>query len=473
MRLAIVAILRHHAPLTFPPPIRIAAPLLALAVGLAATFFEYRLNLDLDLDRHLAEVRQRADSNGLRLARLSEFLLPMGQTEALAADLKAMNEMPQLNLAGVVDDHGLVIADSTGTLHGEPVAKTPLEDASMLITPAGQKKCTHSEDSHLVLSAHPFHLGTGATGWVLMQFDRAEAVAATEADARTQLVWMASAMALLSFLLWAVLHFGFAARLGRLADSVRAFGSDDAQVPLLPGGGDEVGRVSAAFMDLGRRLRERKVEQIRLEREVLEISETERTRIGHDLHDCIGQRLTAVSMATNAAVAELEKNAPEHAGRIADIGRQLREAIGETRALSHGLAPIDLSGDGLMEALCLLATDTASCTGLRCVFDCPEPVRVPDAALAVQLYRVAQEAVNNALRHAEPTEIRIALEQHDGDLLLEVEDDGVGLPETLAAVGGIGLRLMRHRIELAGGTFEFGSAPAGGTRIVCHVKHSV
>ena len=171
--------------------------------------FEYRLNLDLDLGRHLAEVRQSADSSGRRLARLSEALLPAAQP-ALQADLEGMTELPQFEIAGVVDEKGRVLADSTGTLRGKLATATRLAKAAALITPTGEASVQHGEDARTVLSAHPFRLASGATGWVLLELDRAAAIAATKADARTQLAWMASAMALLSFALWAVLHFGFA-----------------------------------------------------------------------------------------------------------------------------------------------------------------------------------------------------------------------------------------------------------------------
>ena len=92
----------------------------------------------------------------------------------------------------------------------------------------------HGEDARTGLSAHPFRLGTGATGWVLLELDRTAAIAATKADARTQLAWMASAMALLSFALWAVLHFGFAARLGQLVDGMRALGEGKADAAGFP-----------------------------------------------------------------------------------------------------------------------------------------------------------------------------------------------------------------------------------------------
>lgn len=451
----------------FPPPIRITAPLLALVFGLVATWFDYRLNLDLDLARHLGEVRASAEANGHRLARLSERLLAAAQREALSADVEAMADFPLLEIAAVIDENGRVIADSTGTLLGQSAAATRLA-AVALIGPAGQPAVKHGEDDETVWSAHPFRIGDRNTGWVLLEFDRTQAIAAAQADARTQLRWMASAMALLGFALWAVLHFGFAARLARLAGGVRAFGEGNADAAALPRGGDEVGELSGAFSAMAAKLRERDAEQVRLEREVLEISEGERRRIGHDLHDGLGQRLTAASMTTNALVAALKADAPALAERGEDIGRQLREAIAEARSLSHGLAPVAFVDDSLMAALTALVDGTGR-GNVRCVFDATEPVRV-NAEVAGHLYRIAQEAVNNALKHAAPTEIRVGLERRDGALVLEVDDDGEGFDESAPAAAGIGLRVMRYRARLIGGALEIGSAPAGGTRISCRVK---
>ena len=162
------------------------------------------------------------------------------------------------------------------------------------------------------------------------------------------------------------------------------------------------------------------------------------------------------------------RRSPDLAARADDIGRQLREAIAEARSLSHGLAPVALEDDGLMSALAALA-ETTTRGGTRCVLDCPEPVRVPDAGTAGHLYRIAQEAVNNALKHAAPSEIRIGLEIRDGTLLMEVDDDGEGFPDTAADSSGIGMRVMRHRAQLIGGEFTITAAPAGGTRISCRI----
>jgi signal transduction histidine kinase len=221
---------------------------------------------------------------------------------------------------------------------------------------------------------------------------------------------------------------------------------------------------------MGTRLREREAEQVRLEREVLDITEGERRRIGHDLHDSLGQRLTAASMATNALVAALQTDAPTMAGRGEELGRQLREAIGEVRALSHGLAPVALVDEGLMVALTALAESSSRGVAVRCVFECPEPVRLADDSIATQLYRIAQEAVNNALKHAAASEIRIGLEHRADAIVVEIDDDGVGFDESTSHRNGIGLRVMRYRAQVIGGTFAIGSAPAGGTRISCRVE---
>jgi signal transduction histidine kinase len=454
----------------FPPPMRIIAPLLALVFGLGATWFGYRLNLESDLARARLGMHTRADANGRRVARLSEGLLAKSNRDALEDDLKTRVESSQLKIAGIADQSGRIVADSTGQLRGQRATTTPLAAAAALINQKGEAVVSDDAGRGAVISAHPFRIGERDNGWVLLEFDLTEGIAAARADAQAQLGWMALAMALLSLTLWAVLHFGFAARLGRLADSVHAFGEGGMHPSSLPAGGDEVGELASAFSVMAAKLREREIEQVRLEREVLEISEAERRRIGHDLHDGLGQRLTAASMGMNALVAALKAEAPGFAERGEEIGGQIREAIAETRSHSHGLAPIALLDDGLMSALASLAQSTSRAGIVRCVFECAEPVRVADAEVADHLYRIAQEAVNNALKHATPSEIRIALDCLDDTLVLEVDDDGEGFEEHAPPVAGIGLRVMRYRTRLIGGDLKIGSPPAGGTRISCRVK---
>ncbi len=175
-------------------------------------------------------------------------------------------------------------------------------------------------------------MGAKGTGWVLVVFDRAEAMAQAGEDARRQLRWMALSITFLCFCLWAALHFGFAARLARLAQAVRDFGEGrTSRVEELPGA-DEVHALSAAFAAMGTHLTEREAERVRLERVVLDTSEREQRRIGEDLHDGLGQQLTAASLATSGLITALESAAPSlsfrrrriWAGRFAKRSRPCR-----------------------------------------------------------------------------------------------------------------------------------------------------
>ncbi len=459
----------------FPPPVRFYAPLLVLVFGLATTWLEYELNLANDLARNLKDVKAQATVTGERLARRGARQIERGEPVLLAEDFSAWEHQPWLKEAALVDENGVVIDDSEKQWTGHQARETALAPAMRLTAKSDQnagRRQNRSADGAILFGAYPFAMGARGTGWALVIFDRADAVAQARADAIQQLRVAAAGITLVCLGLWAALHFGFAARLARLSQAVRDFGEGRADRVEAIAGGDEVQELSAAFATMAARLGEREAERARLEREVLETTERERQRIGQDLHDSLGQQLTAASLAINGLIVTLESEAPQLAPQAENLGRQVRKSIAEVRVLSHGLAPVALEDDGLMHALRELAEATARSTGVRCAFECPQPVRVPDSALAGHLYRIAQEAVNNALKHAAPREIRIGLERHEERLVLEVDDDGEGLPEALAGGDGIGRRVMRHRALLIGGSFEIGSSPAGGTRMACHIPSS-
>lgn len=454
----------------FPPPARYYAPLLVLVFGLSTTWLDYQLNLSNDLARNLRDVEAQAESTGTRLARRTTHQIERGEPALLAEDLAAWAREPWLKHAAIVDATGVIIDDSGKSWLGKQAQDTPLAPAMKVVArKAGGAAEAEDREGAQLYDAYPFSMGGRGTGWVLVVFDRAEAMNEATADARRQLRWTASAITLLCFCLWAALHFGFTARLARLAQAVRDFGEGRTSgVDAVPGG-DEVHSLSTDFAAMGKRLSEREAERARLEREILETSERERRRIGRDLHDGIGQQLTAVSLANSGLITALENTAPALVPQAETLGAQIRETIAAVRSLSHGLAPVGLQDDGLMHALHALADSTGQTARLRCVFECPAPVRVPEAAVAGHLYRIAQEAVNNALKHAAPGEIRIGLERRNGAVVLEVDDDGEGIAESGRTGQGIGLEVMRHRAQIAGGALEIGSAPAGGTRIACTI----
>jgi len=208
----------------------------------------------------------------------------------------------------------------------------------------------------------------------------------------------------------------------------------------------------------------------RLEREFLELSDREQRRIGRDLHDGLGQQLTAMELCAHGLLDEIRTAAPSTVKSLKELARQLRQAVTQTRLLSHGLSPVSLEADGLMNALRELAESTRTLARIDCEFTCHPAVLIPDAHVATHLYRIAQEAVNNALKHSQAREIHVNLED-TGDLLtLTVRDNGRGAAKSPARGTGMGLRVMKYRADLIGAKLDLDSAPRRGTRVTCAVR---
>ena len=219
-----------------------------------------------------------------------------------------------------------------------------------------------------------------------------------------------------------------------------------------------------------RALTEEMAERERLEKEILNIGEQERQRIGRDFHDSLGQHLTATAMAGQVLQ---EKLAATSAPEVPDANRVVQlveQAIELSRQLARGLAPVEITGGGLMDSLRELAANTEERFKIHCRFVGDEPVLIDDSSAAVHLYRIAQEAVNNAVKHAKASSIVIRFFNDNGVAALDVEDDGVGLPDPLPKNDGMGLRIMRHRANMIGATFAVQCRTGGGTRIACTLR---
>lgn len=220
---------------------------------------------------------------------------------------------------------------------------------------------------------------------------------------------------------------------------------------------------SPLVLRLGMDITERK----RLEREILDVARAEQQRIGQDLHDTLGQQLTGISFLAKALEQKLATRLPAEAGQAALISQMMNEAIGQTRFLARGLSPINLKAGGLAKAFQELAANVETIFGIACGSEVDEEIAIADEATATHLYRIAQEAVNNAVKHGRPSRIDVRLSRRDGMIRLSVDDDGVGLPETLESVEGLGLRIMSYRARMIGGSLEARRAEGGGTRVVC------
>jgi PAS domain S-box-containing protein len=211
-------------------------------------------------------------------------------------------------------------------------------------------------------------------------------------------------------------------------------------------------------------------EQRRLEEEILHISEMEQQRIGQDLHDGLCQQLAATELMSQLLVQRLGKRSKNAAESVAEIGKQVREAISQTRLLARNLCPVVLESEGLMGALQELAAYTEKMFRVHCEFACDKPVLVHKHDAATHLYRIAQEAVSNAIRHGKAKRITISLAALGDRTVLTVKDDGIGLPSDLSKARGMGLRIMRYRATMVGGSLSVQRDPAGGAKVVCSIQ---
>jgi PAS domain S-box-containing protein len=209
-------------------------------------------------------------------------------------------------------------------------------------------------------------------------------------------------------------------------------------------------------------------ERKQLERAILQAVNREQYRIGNDLHDGLGQELTGIALMLRGVAGRLTAEYPPILPEIEGITRLVSNAIESTRALARGLSPVNLERGVLQDALEGLAMHAAELYGVQII--CTHRVntiRPLSAELANHLYRIAQEAVRNAVRHGQARTIRLHLHGSRAKVRLTVTDDGVGMPADAVDAAGMGLKIMRYRARILGGEVRFERGEAGGTRIVC------
>jgi hypothetical protein len=205
-----------------------------------------------------------------------------------------------------------------------------------------------------------------------------------------------------------------------------------------------------------------------LEKQIIEISDREQARIGHDLHDGLCQFLVSTAFHCKRLLERLEADHRPEAADVEKIFDLLDTAITQARRLACGLYPVQLEADGLGSALEELADSARARFKIDCVAECVPPVFVPDNTVATHLYRIAQEALNNAVRHGQPSSIAIRLQMSNHRLELTIRDDGVGLAQH-GKSDGLGMHIMDYRTRTIGGALEIRGEPGGGTTVRCSV----
>lgn len=201
----------------------------------------------------------------------------------------------------------------------------------------------------------------------------------------------------------------------------------------------------------------------RMEKEALDVSEREQRRIGQDLHDGVCQQLTGISLLSRSLQHRLDGQAATEAGQVTQL---ISDCIEQTRRVTRGLHPVPDEPAGLQLALKELADSVSETAKIACRLECPEPVPVPDQNAATNLYRIAQEAVQNALRHAEAGSIVIVLRADEDAITLAVSDDGHGLLPRRSG-RGLGLEIMNYRAHTLGAEMKIRPGEGRGTVVTC------
>lgn len=239
---------------------------------------------------------------------------------------------------------------------------------------------------------------------------------------------------------------------------------DTALLDLLP----TIVRRALAVVGQAKALDAAQSERKRLEREIFAVGERERMSIGADLHDGLGQQLTALELMCTA-LKEDAAGKPDFEKRLDLMCKMLREAIAQTRFLARGLVPVGHERDSLQLGLTELAARMNAAGRVRCTFEAKEPIDVTDPLVIGHLYRIAQEAVSNAVKHARAKQVSIRLARTAKFLELEVVDDGAGMTRNRTGRPGLGLGMMQHRATTIGAELSVTSKRGEGVAVVCRV----
>lgn len=212
-------------------------------------------------------------------------------------------------------------------------------------------------------------------------------------------------------------------------------------------------------------------ERKRTERHLAEAGVKERHRIARELHDSIGGQMTGIALLVKAMQNKADRAGDESAKDLEELAGYISEAHAQLRAISSGLAPVEMIPEGLCKALEALADQINGSDSIRCQF-IGDGTEVEDPTVALHLYRIAQEAISNAIRHAAPSRIDIQLEQEGPFTTLSISNDGHSIQHHPDSSGGMGICTMKNRADLIQGDLRVAPAEGGGTVVTCHIHRT-
>lgn len=214
-------------------------------------------------------------------------------------------------------------------------------------------------------------------------------------------------------------------------------------------------------------------ERRHLEKEIQEISEKEQRRLGQDLHDGLGQSLTGISFLTKVLQQKLASRKLEEEKDAALIVKLIKDALLQARELARGLCPTVLDTNDIQAALEQLSENLKKYFAIYSHADCDPAIRINDNAVAVHLYRIAQEATTNAIKHGKAKKIWISLTRKNSIISLEIRDNGIGYTQDRLKEKGMGLRVMQHRARMINASLEVCGKKNNGTVVTCQLNQKI
>jgi len=230
--------------------------------------------------------------------------------------------------------------------------------------------------------------------------------------------------------------------------------------PLFEEGGEQIG-VQGRERDI--------TERKQLEKQVLEVSADERRRVGHELHDGLGQYLAGIALKAKALEEMLAVEGSDHASNAQELVTLVSNAITQARNLARGLDPVEVETIGLAAALQNLCADTKKVFNIQCEFLPRQQWPDLGSVTGLALYRIVQQAIHNACTHGRASAIQVELGVNNGDVVLTIRDDGRGFDSNRKSSSGLGLRVMRYRARSVGGELTITSALGAGAEVRCLV----
>ncbi len=210
-------------------------------------------------------------------------------------------------------------------------------------------------------------------------------------------------------------------------------------------------------------------ERRKLEHELLDITEKERRRIGLDLHDDLGQKLSGVALMAKGLQLKLAKQRSTEAKEAGKIHKLIEQAMEHASHVAHDLAVLDFRENDLGSALRKLAARAKESFGISCRFQASDAIPPLEPNVVRQLYKIAQEALTNAIKHGKTRQVTLSLSSDADRLVLTVRNAGAPFPSVVSRNAGMGLRIMNYRANLIGGSLEAKPGRPDGTVVICSV----